>query len=129
VWSGGLKKGVPAEPIQFEVAEDLVLDGTAVIRRGALATGHFTGIKQAKGYGRNAEIQFVFDKVTALDGQGIPLNAAPENIKGGRTDQTAAVALMLPTLGWLAKGSNVLIRAGTGYEVTTLGQHTVQGGR
>ena len=129
LWSGALKKGVTEAPVQFEVADDVVLDGAVVIRRGALATGHFTGVKQAKGYGRNAEVQFVFDNVTAVDGQTVPLNADPQKAKGGRTDQTAAIALMLPTLGWLAKGSNVLIRAGTSYEVITSGEHTIRAGR
>jgi hypothetical protein len=126
--STSLKNGSTGQVIQFEVAEDLVVDGATLVRRGALATGHFTGVAKAKGYGRNAEVAFVFDSVTAVDGQSIPITDEGENVKGGRTNSTLAVALLLPTLGWLSTGANVFIPAGTIYEVDTSGQHTIQAG-
>lgn len=128
LWSKSLAKNSTGQTIQFEVAEDVVLDGSTLVRRGALATGHFTEMAKAKGYGRNAEVQFVFDTATAVDGQAIPITDEGEKVKGGRSNQIVSTALMYPTLGWLAKGSEVLIRAGMTYEVETVGQHTVQAG-
>jgi hypothetical protein len=127
--STSLKKESTGQVIQFEVAEDLVVDGAILVRRGALATGHFTEVTKAKGYGRNAEVAFVFDSVTAVDGQSVPITDEGEKAKGGRTNSTLEVALMLPALGWLAKGANVFIPAGTTYEVDTSGRHTIQAGR
>jgi hypothetical protein len=128
VWSSQLKNGGMGKTMQFEVAEDLVVDGATLVRRGALATGHFTDVKEAKGYGRNAELGFVFDTATAVDGQNIPISDEGEKVKGGRTDQTSAIVLILPTLGWLVKGTDAFVPAGTIYEVAVSGQHTVQTG-
>ncbi len=128
-WSSQLKKGDVGPNMQFEVAEDLVVDSVTLVRRGALATGHFTDVKQAKGYGRNAEVGFVFDIATTIDGQNIPISDEGEKAKGGRTDQTVPVAMALPALGWIAKGADVFIPAGTIYEVAVSGQHTIQTGR
>jgi hypothetical protein len=36
---------------------------------------------------------------------------------------------MLPALGWLAKGNEAFIRAGTSYDLEVSGNHTVQAGR
>jgi hypothetical protein len=129
LYSKDLNKNSAGQTIQFEVAEDAVVDGSTLVRRGALATGHFTDVTKARGYGRNAEVGFVFDTATAVDGQGIPITDEGEKAKGGRSNQTAAVALILPTLGWLVKGSDVFIPAGTIFEVESSGQHTVQIGR
>jgi len=129
LFSGNLKKHSVGKIIQFEVAEDLVVSGTTLVRRGALATGHFTDVTKAKGYGRNGKVTFVFDKVTAVDGQDIPITDEEQKLKGGRTDETVAVALMFPALGGLVTGVNVFVPAGTAYEVSTSGQHTVQSGR
>jgi hypothetical protein len=129
LWSKALNKHSAGQIIQFEVAADVVVDGATLIRRGALATGHFTDVLKAKGYGRHAEVEFVFDKVTAVDGQGIPIADEGEKAKGGRTEQTAVTAILLPALGWLATGADVFIPAGTTYDVATSGQHSVQTGR
>jgi len=120
------KKGISV--VQFEVVEDVVVDGAILVRRGALASGHFTDVEKAKGYGRNAEIDFAFDTVTAVDGQNISLAAAGEKTRGGRHNETAQVLLMSPALGWLAKGADAVVRAGTSYEVETSGEHTIQTG-
>ena len=115
--------------IQFEVADDVVADGVTVVRRGALATAHVTELQKAKGYGRHAEMGFVFDAVTAVDGQTIPLKSADEKTRGGRHNEVMAAVAVSPALGWLIKGSEVFIRAGTAYDVETSGEHTVQSGR
>jgi hypothetical protein len=137
----GLEKNSADQTVQFEVAEDVLVDGVALVRRGALATGHFTNIKKAKGYGRHAEVEFVCDAAIAVDGQSTsitgagerttPKGAMPTSIcaRGARTNETVSTAVLLPALGWLAKGADVLIRAGTSYDLEVSGQHAVQVGR
>lgn len=122
------KKGV-GEAIQFEVAEDVVVDGVTVVRRGALATAHMSEVQKSKIAGRHAEMDFVFDAVTAVDGQNIPIKAGDEKTKGGRHNETVRNLMISPAFGWMAKGSEVLIRAGTGYDVEVSGQHTIQSGQ
>lgn len=122
------KKGV-GETIHFEVAEDVVVDGVTVVKRGALATAHMSEVQKSKIAGRHAEMDFVFDAVTAVDGQNIPIKAGDEKAKGGRHNETVRNLMISPAFGWMAKGSEVLIRAGTGYDVEVSGQHTIQSGQ
>jgi hypothetical protein len=123
------KKGNVGRPIQFEVAEDVVVDGTTVIRRGALAVGHLTDFKNAGGFGRHATLEFTFDSATAVDGQQIPVTGEIQQIKGGRTsDQLQSTARAEGTVGWLIKGADVFIRAGTEYDLAVSGQSLIQTG-
>jgi hypothetical protein len=122
------KEGV-GQTIQFEVADDVVVDGVTVVRRGALATAHMSEVQKSKIAGRHAEMDFVFDAVTAVDGQSIPIKAEDEKAKGGRHNETVRNLMITPAFGWIAKGSEAFIRAGTGYDVAVSGQHTIQSGQ
>jgi hypothetical protein len=129
MYSKDYKKDNVGRPIQFEVAEDVAVDGTTVFRRGALAVGHLTDFKNAGGYGRHATLEFTFDTATAVDGQQIPVTGEIQQIKGGRTsDQLRSTAIARPALGWLIKGADILVRAGTEYDLEVSGQSLIQTG-
>ena len=129
LYSRALTESSTGQAVQFEVAEDVVVDGAILIRRGALATGHFTNVEKTKARMRNAEIAFVFDAATAVDGQKIPVTGAGEKAIGSRTGGTAAAVAAVGVFGFFAKGTDTLIRAGTTYDLEVSGQHTVHGGR
>lgn len=129
LYSKKLGKDSTGQTVQFEVAEDVVEDGAVLIRRGALATGHFTDVQKAKMGGRHADIDFAFDAATAVDGQKIPVSGASEKARGGRTKDTVRNVAGGGAFGLLIKGSDVFIRAGTAYDLEVSGQHTIQGGR
>jgi hypothetical protein len=129
VYSKEYKKGDIGQPIQFQVAEDVVEDGVTVIRRGALATGHLTNFKNAGGYGRHATLAFTFDTVTAVDGRQIPVTGEIEQFRGGRTSESLeSTAKTEPTLGWMIKGADVFIRAGTGYDLAVSADSSIHTG-
>jgi hypothetical protein len=129
MYSKEYKKENIRRPIQFELAEDVVVDGTIVFRRGALAVGHLTDFKNAGGFGRHATLEFTFDSATAVDGQQIPVTGEIQQIKGGRTsDQLQSAARAEGTVGWLIKGADVFIRAGTEYDLAVSGQSLIQTG-
>jgi hypothetical protein len=129
MYSKEYKKGNLGRPIQFQVAEDVVVDGAVVFRRGALVLGHLTNFKNAGGYGRHATLAFTFDTATAVDGQQVPVTGEPEQFKGGRTSQSLeSTAIAEPAIGWMIKGADVFIRAGTGYNLEVSGQSTIQPG-
>jgi len=128
LYSKKAKKEGVGQTIQFEVAEDVVVDGVTAVRRGALATAHMSEVQGSKIAGRHAEMAFVFDAVTAVDGQSIPIKA-DEKAKGGRHNETVRNLMITPAFGWMAKGSEAFIRAGTGYDVAVSGQHTIQSGQ
>jgi hypothetical protein len=128
LYSKKLDKESAGQAVNFEVAEDVVVDGSILVRRGALATGHFTDIQKTKKAGRHAEIEFAFDSVTAVDGQKIPVSAPNEQARGGRHSQAMANAEQVGILTLFVKGSDVFIRAGTTYDLEVAGPHAVQAG-
>jgi hypothetical protein len=129
MYSKEYKKDKTIRPIQFELAEDVVVDGATVTRRGALAVGHLTDFKNAGGYGRHATLEFTFDTATAVDGQQIPVTGELQQIKGGRTsDQLEPIFRKQLALGWLMKGADIFIRAGTEYDLEVSTQSLIQTG-
>jgi hypothetical protein len=129
MYSKEYKKDNVGRPIQFEVAEDIVVDGATVFWRGALAVGHLTDFKNAGGYGRHATLEFTFDTATAVDGQKIPVTGEIEQLKGGQTSaKFESIAKTQPVLGLLMKGADVFIRAGTEYDLEVSSQSSIQTG-
>lgn len=127
MYSKEYKKDNVGRPIHFEVAEDVVVDGVPVLRRGALVVGHLTNFKNSGGFGQHATLEFTFDTATAVDGQRIPVTGEIQQIKGGRTsDQLQSTARSEGTVGWLIKGADVFIRAGTEYDLEVSGQSLIQ---
>lgn len=129
IYSKDYKKNNIGRPIQFEVAEDVVVDGAIVFRRGALAVGHLTDFKDAGAYGRHATLEFTFDTATAVDGQQIPVTGEIQQMKGGQTAaKFESAADRQPVLGLLMKGADVFIRAGTEYDLHVSDQSLIQTG-
>ena len=130
MYSKEYKKDKVGRPIQFVVAEDVVVDGIPVFRRGALAVGHLTDFKSAGAYGRHATLEFTFDSATAVDGQQIPVTGEIQQLQGGETAaKFESVARTQPILlGLLMKGADVFIRAGTEYDLAVSGQSLIQTG-
>jgi len=129
MYSKEYKKDNLGRPIQFEVAEDVVVDGVPVLRRGALAVGHLTDFKSAGGYGRHATLEFTFDTATAVDGQQIPVTGEIQQIKEGQTSgKVDEIYREQLGLGWLMKGADIFIRAGTEYDLEVSAQSLIQTG-
>jgi hypothetical protein len=128
LYSKKLDKDSTGQTVHFEVAEDVVVDGNILIRRGALATGHLTNVEKTRRAGRHAEINFAFDSVTGVDGQKIPVSAPDEQARGGRHSQAFSNVEQGTIFALILKGTDVFIRAGTEYDLEVSGQHTVQTG-
>lgn len=125
------KETKPGQPIAFQVAEDVTIDGKTMIRRGALATGKITGFKERKGYGRGTELEFSLDTVVASDGQKIAIESETVT-KGNSKSQVAQIAVFGPVgllAGAFVKGSHAMIRAGTEYSAQTVTDQVIVYGK
>jgi hypothetical protein len=117
----------------FEVVSDVVVEGAALVRRGALAVGRFTEVKGASGGGKGARMEFVIDHVTTVDGQSVPVLGGTESLKGLGVN-TPAPNFNMGAVGGglaavadlLAKGYETLIRAGTAFDVEVSGTHSIK---
>jgi hypothetical protein len=129
VYSKEYKKNSTGRPIEFVVAEDVMVDGVTVFRRGALVAGHLTDFKNAGAYGRHASLEFTFDTATAVDSQQIPVTGEIQQSKGGQTAaELESIAKRQVLLGLLMKGADVFVRAGTGYNLEVSAESLIQTG-
>jgi hypothetical protein len=73
------------DPIEFEVTEDILVNGHVVIAKGARASGKILDVKGAfKPRDKDAEVVFQFSTVTAADRQELPLRLEPEKQRKGK---------------------------------------------
>jgi hypothetical protein len=73
---------VKGDPIDFDVAEDVVVATHVVIQKGAPARGKVVGVKGAgKRNAKDAAVIFQFVSVRSVDSQDIPLRYRPDKHK------------------------------------------------
>jgi hypothetical protein len=76
------------DPIEFEVSEDVLVNGHVVVARGATARGKVLDVKGAfKPRAKDAEVIFQFLTVRAADRQELPLRPRPEKDKKGKEEE------------------------------------------
>jgi len=78
------------DSIAFDVTEDVVVNGHVVIAKGSRAEARISDVKGAyKPRARDAEVDFRFTTVRAVDGQMLPLRLQPEKPRkgGSRMDE------------------------------------------
>jgi hypothetical protein len=113
----------------LEIIEDVVVDGTTVFRKGALAKGKLTGFTTSGIAQHGASIQFTIESATAVDGQEIALDTASMKERGGLSramvTNPQVFGGLLPFL--LMKGQEALVPAGKSFEVSVLHPVTVKG--
>jgi hypothetical protein len=72
------------DAIEFDVAEDVLINGHVVIAKGATARGKIVDVKGAfKPRAKDAEVIFQFSTVRAADQQELPLRPRPEKTRKG----------------------------------------------
>jgi len=78
--SGTEKKG---DTVDFEVMEDVSVNGLVVIPRGGIAWATITEAQPKKRMGRGGKLDVNIDSVRLKDGEKVPLRAVKENKGGG----------------------------------------------
>jgi hypothetical protein len=108
------------ETVEFEVIEDVKVDGVVVIPRGAKAEGTVIDTQAARRMGRSGRIGVRLDWALTADGARIPLRAVGVRPSGERAEKlindTAATAMVLfPAAPFILmkKGKDITIPKGT----------------
>lgn len=78
--SGSEKKG---DTVDFEVLEDLTVDGILVVPRGGIAWATITEAQPKRRMGRGGKLDVNIDSLRLKDGEKVPLRAVKENKGGG----------------------------------------------
>jgi len=89
------------DTIDFDVGEDVMINGHVVIAKGAPAVGKVVGIKGAgKKRPKDASVTFRFISVRAVDNQQLPLRAVPYKQKKKGDAKENDVVANEPILGY-----------------------------
>jgi hypothetical protein len=124
------KETAKAKQILFEVAADVCVDGVPVIRKGALGLGRFTADAKAAGRaGRSADLRFVVDSVTAVDGQLVPVTGAVQRQNPRNQQPPPGQSLEFRTAALFVTGWETIVRAGTTADVAVSERHSIKVGK
>lgn len=124
------------DAIVFQVADDIYVDGSLIIAKGAQGTGKVDKVEESKNFGRDAQMLINFDSVDGIDGSVVHTvlgeKAKAEN-KSLATAAGASVAgmMILGPIGIVGgafvHGKDVEIPAGTEVYIQIKDQVTLYG--
>ncbi len=111
-------------PIEFEVAEDIVVKGVIVIAKGATAKGIIAEVKRAKMLGRKGKISIVLKEVPLVSGERVSLRAS-QTQGGGLSAGTIALSAVITPIFLLMGGKEAKYTAGTEFTAFVDGDYAL----
>ena len=97
----------------FKVEEDVIVDGSVVVARGALVKGTVAGAKKSGRVGRAGTLNVRIDSTMTVDNQKLKLRATKGREGDDKTGTTVALVVLFGPLGYLEKGKDAKIKEGT----------------
>ena len=131
--SDNLKVG---DTIRYKVADDVIVNGKLVFAKGLPGEGTVTKVKQARNFGRNAEVNIDFNKTKSIDGTYVDTHvgeAAKKEMKSlamAAGASLAGIAVLGPVgivAGAFVHGKDVRLPAGTELYIQTKADTTLYG--
>ena len=124
------------DKVRYKVAEDVLVDGSLVFAKGEPGEGTVEKVRQAKNFGRNAEVQIDFNKTKSIDGTEIETYVGEESKQEMKNLAMAAGAsvagmLLLGPIGIIGgafvKGKNIDLPEGTELYIQTQNEESLYG--
>lgn len=112
------KKNKVGDSIDFETAENLIINGVVVIPKGSIGKAVITEARKAGGLGRKGKLAMEAVSVKTQNGVEVPLSCSVKN--AGKTDGGAVAVFAVVSIvgGIFMKGTNVTYPAGSHFTVT-----------
>lgn len=107
------KTAVEGDPINFKVDEDVKINGKTVIAKGALVKGEVSNSKKSGRMGKGGQLSIRILSTESVDGQKVKLRASKGKEGDDKTGTTVALVVLFGPLGFLKKGKDAKIKAGT----------------
>ena len=120
------KTAVEGDPLSFKVEEDVVVNGTVVIKKGALVKGIVSDSAKSGRMGKAGRLSIRVESTTTVDNQKLKLRAAKGKEGDDKTGTTVALVVLFGPLGFLKKGKNAKIKEGTRIKVFTDEEKSIQ---
>lgn len=112
--------------IDFEAAEDVIVKGKVVIKKGSAGRGTVVEARKKRSFGRSGKLTFTIDYVKSVDDQNIRLRASREAKGDDKYGKAAVVTLLFGPFGYFVKGKNVELQAGKEFTVYIDGDRTIK---
>ena len=131
--SDNLKVG---DTIRYKIADDVIVNGKLVFAKGLPGEGTVTKVKQARNFGRNAEVNIDFNKTKSIDGTYVDTYVGEEakkemkNLAMAAGASLAGIAVLGPigiVAGAFVHGKDVRLPAGTELYIQTKADTTLYG--
>jgi Protein of unknown function (DUF2846) len=106
------KEAKPNDPVEFTVAEDLVIDGQVIVKKGTPATGSVINAEKGGYMGKSGKLAVQVESTMTSDGQPLKLRAAKGREGDDKTTSTMVLTMISPAF-LFRKGSEAKIAAGT----------------
>lgn len=106
------KTVVTDDPLNFSVAEDLVVDGKTLVKAGAFAVGRVRHAKPARTLGRGAELELEMQYLKAGRIR-VPLRGSQARQGEGKTGDTVALVVLFGLSGLVKHGSEIEVKEGS----------------
>jgi len=123
---------VTGQTVEFEVVDDVVVDGLLVIPHGSTAWATITDAEHKKRMGRAGKLDMNIDKVRLADGQKVLLRAVKDARGGTHTGAMVGAMVVTSLVVWpaaplflLMHGKDVTIPKGTNISAFVQGDITL----
>ena len=121
------KTNIDGEFKNFVCAEDIYINNILVIKKNIKVGARIEISDKAKGLGKEGTLKIIFNYITAVDGQNIPISGVYNYVKGENKSGTAVgLSFVLSPLFLFLKGKEANIPIGSLIEVYTTQEIYIQ---
>lgn len=121
------KTNIDGEFINFVCAEDIYINNILIIKKNIKVGARIEISDKAKGLGKEGTLKIIFNYITAVDGQNIPISGVYNYVKGENKSGTAVgLSFVLSPLFLFLKGKEANIPIGSLIEVYTTQEIYIQ---
>ncbi len=113
------KDATEGDPVNFRIAEDVVIDGRTVIAKGTLAKGTVTSAVRSGRMGKGGKLGIRLESTYTVDRQRLKLRAAKGKKGDDKTTSVIALTMLVSVFFLLKKGHDAKIKEGTRIQVFT----------
>ena len=107
------KTATEGDPLNFKVAEDVLINGQVVIAKDSLVKGTVAAAKKSGFFGRGGNLGIRIESAMTVDNQKLKLRSSKGKEGGDKTGTTVALVVLFGPLGFLKKGKQAIIKPGT----------------
>jgi hypothetical protein len=111
------KTNVEGDAITFKVKEDVVINGKTVIAKDAIVKGIISNAEKSGRFGKGGKLNIRVESAMTVDGQKLKLRASKSRQGDDKTGTTVALVVLFGPLGFLKKGKDAKVPAGTEVKV------------